>query len=155
MSTPISKRFRVQRQKINQKIKIKEIQRKDVKQILQKIRHEVDTVTYRVLTLTVLWEYQEREAWQRKIYILLARNISRSKAHLHTDLIEFLLLNTNDPLLQAMCWVMRGRWGYEFDTVALIKQRRILERGRLDKIFWPKKRNKKIISTVPKIQIAA
>lgn len=71
-----------------------------------------------------------------QLYELLAQGISRCQKSEDTDLIEFVLLKQKVSCrVRAMCWIMRGNWGYEDNLEGLWEQWGRLQSLNLSRFF--------------------
>lgn len=113
-----------------------------INMFLYEIKHGKHSVTSSILILVSLWEHCVTPAQEDEVYSLLAKNLSRCRRRIHTELIDYLLLNGYNKVLRAMCWVLRGKWRYETNKVGLRVQWRILESKKIAHFFKkPRKRS--------------
>jgi hypothetical protein len=92
-------------------------------------------VEARILILMYLEKYCLTVSQEKRVYSLLARNIASCTVRRHGDFIEFLVLRSLNLNILAMCWVMRGKWGFENDKEALSYQWRRLEKLKVEHFF--------------------
>jgi hypothetical protein len=106
-------------------------------QVLDRIQKKDVTLTERILVLLELEQFREHMNGPQEdgVRILLAQTISRCKASLHTDLVEYITLTSLSRAPLAMCWIMRGKWCQEADKEALRAQWRYLDSLKLSRFF--------------------
>ena len=106
--------------------------RNEAEQVIAQILEEVQSGRYAmpesIFILTTLGRYEDISPSQKdELYDLPAREISGTTRSIDLDLIDFLLVNSYDAKLSAMCYIMRSNWGLEDNKEGLLSQWKHLE----------------------------
>ena len=83
--------------------------RKTVLRIIRDARKNKN-FTLAIFSLIVIFPYLRSDERKMEVYQILAQKISQCVPDMHLDLIEYLILNTNNSILRAMCWVWEYTW---------------------------------------------